>query len=281
MDDWRMKRLWPGLLLVLAVVLFWGDSSVAGELDRFRRVKGTLTIAGGTAHLPVMVEAAMRIHVFNSDIDIKVAGGGTSCGIQKVGAGLVDIGNCGRALSDAEREKYRLISRPLALDGIAVAVHVANPVSELSGEQVKKIFSGQIDNWQALGGSDAAIVRYGREKGSATLEVFEQKMLGQGGAAACNIVSSNSSMRNILSMDRDGIGYLSIGHLNSARVKGIIIDGVIPSQQNARNGNYAVARTLYMATRENPSELTVLFIEYLQSREGGEIIKESGYIPLR
>ncbi len=241
MDDWRLKRLCPGFLLVLAVVLFWGDSSFAGELDRFRRVKGTLTIAGGTAHLPVMAEAAMRIHVFNSDIEIKVAGGGTSCGVQKVGAGLVDIGNCGRALSDAERTKYRLLSRPLALDGIAVAVHVGNPVSELSGEQVRKIFSGQIDNWQALGGADAPIVRYGRERGSATLEVFEQKMLGQRGTAACNIVSFNSSMRNILSMDRDGVGHLSIGHLNPARVKGITVDGVVPSQENALSGKYAIA----------------------------------------
>ncbi|MFC1513208.1 phosphate ABC transporter substrate-binding protein [Thermodesulfobacteriota bacterium] len=274
--------MWMGLFLVLAVVFVVEATSFAGELDRFRGVKGTLKIAGGTALLPVMTEAALRIHAVSSDIHIKVTGGGgTSCGILKVGEGLVDIGNCGRALSDAEREQYRLISRPLALDGIAVAVHVANPVSELSVEQVKKIFSGQIDNWQALGGTDAPIVRYGRKQGSATREIFEKKMLGQRGAAECNIVSSNSTMRNILAMDRDGIGYLSIGYIQPAKVKGITIDGVIPSQQNARNGKYGVTRTLYMATGENPSELAILFHEYLQSREGMEIIKESGYIPLR
>ncbi|MDH5299580.1 MAG: phosphate ABC transporter substrate-binding protein, partial [Desulfobulbaceae bacterium] len=228
------------------------------------------------------IEAAMRILSFNPEMYVDVAGGGTSLGIQKVGEGLVDIGNSGRPLTAAERERYRLVSYPLALDGIAVVVHAANPVSELSRAQIKKIFSGQIHNWREVGGADAPIVRYGREKGSATMEVFEGKLLGKEVTPAeCNLVSSNSAMRNIVAMDRNGIGYLSIGHLDPAKVKGVTIDGVVPSQQNALNGKYTVSRTLYMNTGKNPSPLALLFIDYLRSTEGAAIIKEAGYFPLR
>ncbi len=277
----RMKRCWAGLLLVAAMVLYFSGISFADDLERFRGVKGTLEIAGGTAHLPVMAEAAVRIHEFNPDIFISVTGGGTACGIQKVGEGLVDIGNSGRSLTDAERARYRLVSHPLALDGIAVAVNVANPVAGLSAEQVNMIFAGRIDNWQELGGANAPIVRYCREKGSATLEVFEKKLLRGEVSVACNTVSSNGAMRNIISLDRNGIGYLSIGHLTSDKVKAVAIDGVVPSQQNALSGKYTIARTLYMNTGQNPSRLAILLIEYLKSAEGAEIIKDAGYLPLR
>ncbi|MDH4321875.1 MAG: phosphate ABC transporter substrate-binding protein [Desulfobulbaceae bacterium] len=276
-----MNRFRAGLLLVAALVLYFNGISIAGDLDRFRGLKGTLEIAGGTAHLPVMAEAARRIHDFNPDIFISVTGGGTACGIQKVGDGLVDIGNTGRALTEAERARYRLVSHPLALDGIAVAVNTENPVAGFSSEQVDMIFTGRIDNWQELGGANAPIVRYCREKGSATLEVFEKKLLRGDLLAECNSVSSNGAMRNIISLDRNGIGYLSIGHLGSEKVKAVAIDGVVPSQQNALSGKYTVARTLFMNTGPSPSRLTTLFVEYLKSPEGAEIIKDAGYIPIR
>lgn len=266
----------------LAFMLLYNAHLQAGELDRFQGLKGTVKIAGGTAHIPIMIEATKRIQSFNPDIQINVTGGGSSLGIRKVAEGIVDIGNSGRALNDEEREKYRLISYPFALDGIAVVVHPGNPVSEFSREQTKKVFSGKVGNWRELGGADALIVLYGRDNDSATREVFWKKLLAKGVTSPdINIVSSNSTMRNIVSMDRDAVGYISIGHIDPAKVKAIRVDGIKPSQRNALAGKYTISRKLHMHTTKNPSQLTALFVEYIQSDEGKGIIKESGYIPLR
>ncbi|MDD4953078.1 MAG: substrate-binding domain-containing protein, partial [Desulfovibrionaceae bacterium] len=85
----------------MALSLF-GLPAFAGGLDVFQGQKGTIDIAGGTAHIPVMEGAAKRIMTANPDIRVSVAGGGSGVGVQKVGEGLVDIGNTGRALSDDE-----------------------------------------------------------------------------------------------------------------------------------------------------------------------------------
>ncbi len=281
MHDKSKTDLCFWLISALISLALLSGMAWAGDLDGFRGLKGTLKISGGTAHLPVMTEAALRIHTFNPDVYIDVGGGGTSIGIQQVGTGLADIGNSGRALTEAEKKQYHLLSHPLALDGIAVVVHVANPVTALSRTQIRQIFCGKVTNWQALGGADAPIVLYGREEGSATMEVFESKLLGKGVIAApAHDVSSNGAMRNIIAMDKNGIGFLSIGHLDPTKVKAVTIDGVVPSQQTALNGKYTVSRVLYMNTRPTPSPLTRLFIDYLRSREGAEIISHAGYIPL-
>lgn len=162
-----------------------------------------------------------------------------------------------------------------------MVVHAGNPVTNLSRQQVADIFSGVIRNWRQLGGSDAPIMLYGRKEGSATLAVFEQEMFGRRDASApCSRIPSNSGMRNIIAIDSNGIGYLSIGFLDSNKVRGIILDGVVPSQQNVLDGTYKLARTLFMHTAQQPSKLARCFIEYLKSREGAALIRESGSLPL-
>ncbi|MDD3473007.1 MAG: substrate-binding domain-containing protein, partial [Syntrophaceae bacterium] len=158
-------------LLVLACAVFC-VSAHAGELDCFQGMEGTLDIAGGTAHIPVMKEAAQKIMTFNPRIKITIAAGGSGVGVQKVGEGMVGIGNTGRALSQAEIEKFGLKSFPFAIDGVAVAVNPENPISELTSSEVQDIFSGKIKNWKDLGGKDAIINLYTRDEASGTREVF-------------------------------------------------------------------------------------------------------------
>ena len=114
-------------LAILAVCLGyqvgWGD-----ELGRFSGLQGNLDIAGGTAHIPVMKDAAESIMKKNPKIRITIAGGGSGVGVQKVGEGLVHIGNTGRALTKGEIEKYGLKSFAFAIDGVAVAVNPKNRV---------------------------------------------------------------------------------------------------------------------------------------------------------
>lgn len=265
-------------LTVLAMCLA-GGTGQCDELGRFSGLEGTLDIAGGTAHIPVMKDAAEKIMGKNPKIRITIAAGGSGVGVQKVGEGLVQIGNTGRPLTKEEIEKYGLKSFAFAIDGVAVAVNPKNRVNGLTSDQVKGIFAGKITNWKEVGGDDASIHVITRDEASGTREVFWEKLLQKGPVvSSANVVPSNGAMKVALSQDPLAIGYLSIGHVDST-VKAVKLDGVDPTQENATNGTYKVTRKLYMNTKGDPSPLPKAFIEYIVGSDGQEIVKKHGYIP--
>ncbi len=274
-----MKR---GILAALLLLCGMGTAlaaAPAAPLDAFKGQKGVIDIAGGTAHIPVMKEAARQIMEANPAVRITVAGGGSGVGVQKVGEGIVQIGNTGRALKPAEVEKYGLVSFPFAIDGVAVAVNPANRVEGLTKAQIKDIFSGKIANWKEVGGADAPISLYVREDGSGTRETFEERALDKGAsAAAANVVNSNGAMKTAISQDPNAVGYVGIGHLDKS-IKGISVDGMAPSQENAASGQYTVTRLLYMNTKGEPQGITRGFVDYIFTPAGQEIVSKAGYIP--
>ena len=270
-----MKRLFAAAVFTL----LGASLAVAAPLDAFNNQKGSLDIAGGTAHIPVMKLAAQAIMERYPDIRITVAGGGSGVGVQKVGEGLVQIGNTGRALKDTEIAKYGLVTFPFAIDGVAVAVNPANGVTGLTKAQVKDVFAGKVTNWKDLGGADAPISLYVREDGSGTRETFEERALDKGTSApSANVVNSNGVMRTAIAQDNNASGYVGIGHLDES-VKGVAVDGMVPSQEGAADGSYTVTRLLYMNTKGEPEGLTKLFVDYIYSEDGKGFISQSGYIP--
>ncbi|GAB1408963.1 phosphate ABC transporter substrate-binding protein [Desulfovibrionales bacterium] len=274
-----MKRF-----LYCALVIFAGlmihCTAWADMLEGFAGQKGKIDIAGGTAHIPVMTDAAKRIMAVNPDIRITIEGGGTGVGVQKAGEGLADIGNTGRALSEEEIAKYGLVSFAFAVDGVTLVLHPSNNVSELSADKVREIFAGTITNWKDVGGADAPITLYARDEASGTREVFWGKLLKKGLVAdSANIVSSNGAMKVAVSNDVNAIGYMSIGFVDAA-VKAPLLDGVEPSQDNAKDGTYPVVRKLFMNTKGEPQGLAKLFVEYVTSPACADIISKAGYIPL-
>lgn len=270
-----MKRLFAAATFTL----LGASLAVAAPLDAFNNQKGSLDIAGGTAHIPVMKLAAQAVMERYPDIRITVAGGGSGVGVQKVGEGLVQIGNTGRALKDTEIAKYGLVTFPFAIDGVAVAVNPSNGVTGLTKAQVKDVFAGKVTNWKDLGGADASITLYVREDGSGTRETFEERALDKGSSApSANVVNSNGAMKTAIAQDKNAIGYVGIGHLDES-VKGLAIDGMIPNQKNAADGAYTVTRLLYMNTKGEPEGLTKLFVDYIYSDDGKGFISQSGYIP--
>ena len=270
-----MKRLFAAAVFTL----LGASLAVAAPLDAFNNQKGSLDIAGGTAHIPVMKLAAQAIMERYPDIRITVAGGGSGVGVQKVGEGLVQIGNTGRALKDTEIAKYGLVTFPFAIDGVAVAVNPANGVTGLTKAQVKDVFAGKVTNWKDLGGADAPISLYVREDGSGTRETFEERALDKGTSApSANVVNSNGAMKTAIAQDKNAIGYVGIGHLDES-VKGVAVDGMVPSQEGAADGSYTVTRLLYMNPKGEPEGLTKLFVDYIYSEDGKGFISQSGYIP--
>lgn len=252
----------------------------ANPLAPFEKQQGQIDIAGGTAHIPVMKQAAQEIMEFNPDIRITITGGGSGVGVQKVGEGLVQIGNTGRPLKANEIEKYGLVSFPFAIDGVAITVNPENPISNLTQEQLIDIFSGKVTNWKEVGGQDAIISLYAREDGSGTRDTFEELALKKTPTViSANIVNSNGAMKTAIQQDPNAIGYISIGHLND-NIKGVALDGVAPTQENTLNGEYIVSRSLFMNTKGEPEGIVKSFIDYIYSDRGQEIITDVGFLPI-
>jgi phosphate transport system substrate-binding protein len=172
-------------IIFIAVGFIWSfsflsTSSFADVLASFKGEKGTVKVSGGTAHIPVMKEAAKQIMTAYPDIQITIAGGGSGVGIKQVGEGLVDIGNSGRKPTDEEITRYGLKLYQWAIDGVAVVVNPKNKARALLSVQLIDIFAGKIDNWKAVGGEDQKISLYTRDEASGTREVFWEKGLSKG-----------------------------------------------------------------------------------------------------
>ncbi|MFH1981972.1 MAG: phosphate ABC transporter substrate-binding protein [Pseudomonadota bacterium] len=268
-------------LLSLSLLLWVAPVAAGGDLDTFTGLTGTVRISGGTAHIPVMKEAAKQIMQFNPHIQITVAGGGSGVGIKQVGEGLVDIGNSGRRPKDEEIQKYGLEMFKWAVDGVGVVVNPGNPVKALSKAQLKDIFAGRIDTWKALGGPDAGINRYTRDEASGTREVFFNKAIDKGVISPkANVVVSNGAMKSAVANDPYGIGYVSVGYID-ATVAPVALDGVVPTLDTVKNDQYPVARGLYSSTKGTPNGLTRAFIDFLFSETGQRIAADKGFIPVK
>ncbi len=275
----RSFGLVAGLAAVMILLVVAGPVR-AGELEAFKGERGTIRIAGGTAHIPVMKAVAERIMRYNPEIRISIAGGGSGVGIKQVGEGLVDIGNSGRRPTPGEIEKYHLKLYRWAVDGVAVAVNPKNPVRSLTRAQLREIYAGRIRSWKALGWVDKPINLYTRDKASGTRAVFWKKALDRGEIAPeANFVPSNGAMKTALATDPYAIGYLSAGFLDRS-VAGVSLDGIAPTRENISRGAYPVARGLYSNTRGEPRPLVRKFIAALYSPAGRKIIAAKGFIPV-
>lgn len=269
------------MLLIIFTFCLMASHCFGGALDAFKGQKGTLKIAGGTAHIPVMREAAKRIMTRYRDIVITVAGGGSGVGIKQVGEGLVDIGNSGRKPRPEEIERYNLKMYQWAIDGVGLVVNPKNSVQSITKEQLKEVFSGKINSWAALGGTDRAITVYTRDEASGTRAVFWNNALDKGDISTKALfVPSNGAMKTAVANDPYAIGYVSVGHMDES-VAPVALDGVTPTLETVKNGQYQIARGLYSNTKGEPEGLTRLFIDYLFTPEGQKIAADKGFIPVK
>ena len=266
----------------MAIFFFiFAATAYAGDLDLFKDLSGTLNIAGGTAHIKCETEAIKRIMRAYPDVNITIAGGGSGVGIKQVCEGLVDIGNTGRAPTPEEISRCNLKVYKFAVDGIGVVVNPKRNTDNISKENLKKVFAGDITNWKTFGGSQGSINVYTRDAESGTRKVFWSKGLEKIKITdKANFVPSNAAMKTAIANDPQGMGYISLGVADSS-VKLLAIDGVSPSTENVKSGRYEIARGLYMNTRGEPSPLAKAFISYMLSPEGQALVKKHGFLPVK
>jgi len=219
----------------------------------------------------------------NTGLQIDVQGGGSSVGVKAAGQATSDIGMASREIKESELAEFpNLKIFVIARDGIAIVAHPDVPVSDLTVEQVRDIFSGKITNWKDLGGDDQNIIVASREEGSGTRAAFEEMVMGEDAliAASAILQASNGAIRTTVSTTPYSIAYLSFGYLDDT-VKSISIDGVAPTEPNAADGSYPIVRPLNMLTNGEPAGMVKAFLDFILSEAGQKLVVEDGYIPVK
>ena len=203
---------------------------------------------------------------------------GSGSGITAVSEGRCDIGLSSRSLKEEEKSQG-LQETVLAYDGIAIIVNPENPVTDLSLDQIAKIYTGEITNWKEVGGNDAEIVLIGREAGSGTRDGFESIT---GTEEACKYrqeLTSTGDVITTVSQNPDAIGYASLAALKDT-VKAVSVDGVTASEATVKDGTYKVQRPFVLVTKEGTelSDTAQKFFEYATSADAAEVISAAGAV---
>ncbi len=245
-------------------------------------VSEKITMAGSTS-MEKLVKALQETYAeVNPDVTVTAEFVGSGAGIEQVTNGIVSIGNSSRNLKDAEKEKGA-VENIVAIDGIAVIVDTANTVGDLTQENLVAIYTGNVTNWYELGGNDAPIVVIGREAGSGTRGAFEEILDIEEQCVYASELDSTGAVMAKVSATPGAVGYVSLDVLNDT-VKAVSLEGVEPTAENIKAGNYFLSRPFVMATKgavEEQSAAVRAFLEYVYSEEGQAVVQQVGLIPVK
>ncbi|MDP2892363.1 MAG: phosphate ABC transporter substrate-binding protein [Bacillota bacterium] len=242
---------------------------------------GKITVVGSTSVGPYMDELSKLFMGKNPGISINVEQVGSGQGIAATKDGSADIGMSSRELKDEEKP---LNEYKLCLDGIAIVVHPDNPVSNLTKEQVKKIYLGEITNWKDVGGNDAPINLYTREASSGTRGAFEELVLGKDAAGkqitidetiCAAVLNSTGNLGASVGNDKNAIGYMSLGIVPEYIVKAIKFNGVDATPENVKNKTYALQRPFLLLTKNEPTGIVKDFLDFCLSSDEAKAYLES------
>lgn len=274
-----MKKLLAAVLAcTMAGILFTGcDNSGSGSggstsSGEAGNTEPTVIQMSGSTSMEELAKAFAEDYATRGgNVTIDVQLGGSSVGIKNVQDGVSQIGNVSRELKDSETG---LKAYTVAIDSISVIVNKNNAVSDLTKDQIEKIFTGEITNWKEVGGKDAAIAVVGREAGSGTRDAFEELFDIKDKAKYSQELTETGIVATTVANTEGAIGYISYAYLNDT-VKGLKVDGVECTTETVKNGSYPVQRPFLMVTRENESSQAVKdFLDYVLSADGQAIVSQ-------
>ena len=279
-------------IITLVIMVMFLSKAIAASEKKSIQIKGSDTMVNlGQAWAEAFSQK-------NPEVNVAVTGGGSGTGISALISGTADIAECSRTMKEKEIEKARLngitpFEITVALDGIAVIVHPANPVSKLTLDELADIFTGKIKNWKEAGGNNLPIVILSREVNSGTHVYFKEHVLRKGNEKGTEefspmalLMSSSQAIAEEVSQNPNAIGYYGMGYI-SPKQKTIAIAKtknapyLEPTLENVKNNEYPISRPLLMYTEGKPEGQIKAFIDFALSPEGQEIVIKTDFVPIK
>ena len=248
---------------------------------------GTVTYDGASSFQALVEAAAEQFMNENPDVSITGSGNGSGTGLTAVADGTVTIGNSD-VFAETKLEADQcsdLVDHEVAVVGMGPVVSMNVTVEDLTLEQLKGIFSGEITNWSEVGGEDAAIYVMNRKSGSGTRATFEAAVFGAGQPEStfkgeAELDKSGDVVTQIGSTD-NAISYLDFSHFDDTKFKAIKVNGVEPIDENVYDNSFPIWATEHMYCKEDADEATKAFLEYMLSDDvQGSLVAEQGFIPV-
>ncbi|MGI6206405.1 MAG: phosphate ABC transporter substrate-binding protein [Anaerovoracaceae bacterium] len=286
----KKKFLCIGLTVAMCAAAFTAcgssstssSSSSSADSSSSGTVSGTVTASGSSALQPLAQQAADDFMAENPDCTVTINGGGSGEGLKQVADGAVDIGN-----SDVFAEEKldasaasELVDHEVALITVAPVVNKDLGVDNLSTEDLKGIFTGQITNWSEVGGPDLDIMLVTRPSSSGTRALFKEYALeGEEESSSSALETDDSgTLMETISQNKGAIGYVALSYLvNNDSAVAVSIDNVEPTLENTYSGKYNVWGYEHMYTKGEGSEAAQAFIEYLSGDKYANSVEDLGY----
>ncbi len=278
-------RLLTYLLLAVVAIGCGGKKDEAATPE-------TVTIKGSDTMVQLGQRWAESYMKADSAIRIQVTGGGSGTGISALINGTTDICMASRPMKDKEKEqlkeKYQSagVEITVAKDGLTIFLNQANPITELTMEQIKAIYTGKITNWKDVGGGNAQIILYGRENSSGTYAFLKEHALNnEDFANEMQALPGTAAVVNAVKSDPNGIGFGGVGYAEGLKEAAIKKDaataGLLPTKENIDNNSYPLSRPLYLYMRKTPEGKAKAFVDWVLGAEGQEVVSKEGFFPVR
>jgi phosphate transport system substrate-binding protein len=267
-----MKRL----LIPLAVLLVVG---IVAAILWWPQPEERLRVGGSSSVYVVHVLLAERFMEKHPHIVVKSHSVGSTAGIVGAHEETFDIGMSSRWLEDEELG-WGLVHEVICWDAIAAIVHPANPVRDLTMEQLTKIFLGKITNWAEVGGKDMPITVIIREAGSGTRAAWEEILHEDIYPFYTTILPGTGGVRAGVAGDPSAIGYITIAAVDET-VRALKVDGVKPDAEAVLAGDYGISRPFLFLTEGEPDPLEQKYIDFVLGPEGQQLLADEGMVPVK
>lgn len=278
----------PAAILVILGAWYFNRPSPPAALH------GSLLIVGSETMRPVVTACAEAFMTRHPAADVIVRGGGSGDGVAALLHGMVDIAMASRPLTPRERDfatlkRIEVTESDLALDGIAIIVHRANPLHEIDLAQLRRIFAGETTQWQDLTAGQGAIRPVIRAEGSGTAALFAERVLeGSDNAATASKLPTNEAIVGEVATQPLAIGYTGLGALRSAadRVRVLAVRAtpaaaaVLPTAETLRTGSYPLARRLALFSAGPPTGIAASFVAHCAGPPGQVLMQRAGYVEI-
>jgi phosphate transport system substrate-binding protein len=243
-----------------------------------------LSLSGSSTIAPLISEIAKRFEKRYPEYRIDVQTGGSTRGIADAKRGLVNIGMSSRLLH--EEEEHGVETHVLAMDGVAFVVHSSNAVKDLTVEQARKLYTGQIKNWKQVGGDDAAVTVIDRAKGRSELDLLSSFLGIKSREIVANLTcGENQQCLKLVAGNKNAITYMSVGTSEfevkrGAPLRLLALEGREASVVTVKNGSYPIVRPLVLVTREDKSEEILNFLKYTLSPRVSDLVAGQAFVAI-